>query len=370
LEFEQKANMTHIVIDAREIYTTTGRYIERLIHYLQQTDQFNRYTILVRQKDFDRFQLTNPNFSKQVSPYKEFTLGEQLGFTKQLYGLKADLVHFGMTQQPLLYFKRSVTTIHDLTTIRFYNPDKQKAVFWIKQQIYKVVILWAAHKSKRVITPSHFVADDLTKYAKIKDKITVTYESADKVNSPAAALPYLQNKKFIMYIGRPTPHKNLDRLVEAFRKLRDIDPSLHLVLAGKLDTNYNRLKQRLDQEGQTNIVFTDFVSDAELRWLYENTLVYCFPSLSEGFGLPGLEAMRYGAPVASSNATCLPEIYGDGALYFDPKNVDDMVATISVLLADPALRQKTADAGRLQAEKYSWLRMAEQTLQVYQKALS
>lgn len=366
MEIEQKANMSHIVIDARIIYTSTGRYIERLIHYLQQVDTVNRYTILIKPADYDKLTLPNPNFTKLASPYDDFSFGEQIGLAKQLYSLKADLVHFGMTQQPLLYLKPSVTTIHDLTTIRFDNPDKNKLAFRIKQQIYKVVILWAAYKSKRVIVPSRFVADDVTHYTHAADKTTVTYESADKIDSPATALPHLQNKKFIMYIGRPTPHKNLPRLIEAF--LQADDPALHLVLAGKLDANYRRLQSQ--HADNPRIVFTDFISEGELRWLYEQTDGYFMPSLSEGFGLPGLEAMRNGAPLASSNGTCLPEVYGDAALYFDPLSVPDITAAINKLTGDELLRDKLRAAGAEQRQKYSWKKMAEETLAVYNGAIN
>jgi glycosyltransferase involved in cell wall biosynthesis len=98
-------------------------------------------------------------------------------------------------------------------------------------------------------------------------------------------------------------------------------------------------------------------------------VAYIFPSLSEGFGLPGLEAMTHGAPVVSSNATCLPEIYGDAAHYFDPLSVEAMVIAISEVLNDKALRQKLITAGQMQVNKYSWQRMAEQTLDVYRKVL-
>lgn len=362
--------MKHIVIDARELRTSTGRYIERLLHYLQHLDQENRYTVLLKSKDLDDWQPTNPNFTKQACDFKEFSLGEQLGFAKQLYGLKADLVHFGMTQQPLLYLKKSVTTVHDLTTARFRNPDKNAIVFTIKQQVYKVVIWYAAKKSRRVIVPTNYVAKDLADYANISlDKITVTHESADKIEDHPTALPDLQKTRFIMYVGRPTPHKNLDRLVEAFGLLQAHDPALHLVLAGKLDANYERLRDRFQQQGIKNVIFTGFISDAKLRWLYEQAAAYVFPSLSEGFGLPGLEAMTYGTPLVSSNATCLPEVYGDAAVYFDPLDPEDMAAKIGTVLSDHKLRDRLVEREARQLAKYSWHRMAEQTIEVYKKVL-
>jgi len=112
------------------------------------------------------------------------------------------------------------------------------------------------------------------------------------------------------------------------------------------------------------------VSEGELRWLYEHCAAYVFPSLSEGFGLPGLEAMQHGAPVVSSNATCLPEVYGDAAHYFDPLDVQAMADAINEVITDKDLRARLIAAGHTQAATYSWKRMAEQTLAVYKTALT
>src|SRR5437868_4864329 len=107
--------MSRIAIDAREYSTSTGRYMFRLLQQLEQIDQQNDYIVLLRPEDFDTYLPKNPRFQKQVTKYKEFTFGEQFGFARQLKRLKADLVHFGMTQQPILYRRNKVTTIHDLT---------------------------------------------------------------------------------------------------------------------------------------------------------------------------------------------------------------------------------------------------------------
>jgi glycosyltransferase involved in cell wall biosynthesis len=103
--------------------------------------------------------------------------------------------------------------------------------------------------------------------------------------------------------------------------------------------------------------------------MYEHCAAYVFPSLSEGFGLPGLEAMVHGAPVVSSNATCLPEIYGPAAEYFDPRSVEDMAAKIKRVLLNEKRRKELIVAGKKQANKYSWRKTAEQTLVVYNQVL-
>jgi glycosyltransferase involved in cell wall biosynthesis len=261
--------------------------------------------------------------------------------------------------------------MHDLTTIRFRNPAKNPVVFWTKQQVYKWVNKRVAHKSDAIITPTQFVKDDVVAYTRVNPtKISVTLEAADKITEPAELVPGLENAQFIMYVGRPTPHKNLGRLVDAFVELKKSHPELKLVLAGKKDALYEAHERRVTALGIPDVVFTGFVSEGQLRWLYEHCAAYAFPSLSEGFGLPGLEAMVHGAPVASSNATCLPEVYGEAAEYFDPFTIQSIVKAIDRLLTDEPRRSELIELGQKQVQKYSWWRMAEQTLAVYEQVLN
>jgi glycosyltransferase involved in cell wall biosynthesis len=362
--------MKHIAIDARELRTSTGRYVERLLHYLQQIDTSHRYTVLLKPKDMDGWTPTNPNFTKLACPYKEFTFSEQLGFYHQLEQLNPDLVHFPMVQQPVLYRGKVVTTMQDLTGIRFSNPTKNPVIYTIKQAVYKWVNKRVAHKSDELITPTEFVKQDVVAYTGVNPaKITVTYEAADELPPQAEPVPGLESTRFIMYVGRPTPHKNLARLIDAFVLLKQQHPDLRLALVGKKDAMYSIHERRVAAQHIPDVVFTDFVSDAQLRWLFEHTAVYVFPSLSEGFGLPALEAMLCGAPVASSNATCLPEVYGDAAHYFDPQSVQDIADKINDILTNESLRNNLIQKSRPHAQKYSWQRMAEQTLAVYKRVL-
>jgi len=362
--------MAKIVIDARESGTSTGRYIDKLLEHLHGLQPAHEIVVVTKQKRLDYLVKTVPSFTVQSTPYKEFTFGEQLGFKKQLQDLHPDLIHFGMVQQPVWYRGRVVTTMHDLTTVRFRNPDKNPLVYFIKQQVYRWVNKKAARKSAAIITPTQYVKDDVAAFTHVNPgNITVTYEAADAIADEPEPFVGLEGKPFIMYVGRPTPHKNLGRLIDAFTQLQTTHPDLRLVLAGKKDANYARHEQRVRADTIQNIVFTDFITDGQLRWLYEHCSAYVFPSLSEGFGLPGLEAMVHGAPVVSSNATCLPEVYGDAAHYFDPRDASDMAAKIADVLDDPILREDLLEKGRAQAAKYSWDTMAKQTLAVYESVL-
>lgn len=362
--------MKKIVIDARESGTTTGRYVDKLIEYLHILQPPFDVVVLTKPHRITYIASIAPRFTIIKSNYSEFGFGEQIGFAFQLYKLKPDLVHFCMVQQPILYFGKVVTTMHDLTTLRFVNPLKNKYIFKFKQYVYGWVNKIAARKSITVITDSEYSKDAIAKFAHINSrKVTVTLLAADAIPVAPRPIAELEDRQFIMYVGRPQPHKNLDRLIDAFVELQTKHPNLSLVFVGKKDALYKRLEDTVKQKNVTGVIFTDFVSEAELRWLYEHCRAYVFPSLSEGFGLPGLEAMIHNAPVVSSNATCLPEIYGNAAEYFDPYNTEDMARKINKVLTNESKRKDLIEAGKKQVKKYSWRRMAEQTLAVYSDIL-
>jgi glycosyltransferase involved in cell wall biosynthesis len=362
--------MKHIVIDARESGTSTGRYIDKLIEYLHKIKPGHKVTIITTRKRVEFMEKIAPKFKVQSTRVKEFTFAEQLTLLKQIKKLQPDLVFFPASQQPLLYRGKVVTTIQDLTTVRFRNPAKNRVVYAVKRRVYVMLNKIVGRKSRLLITPSEFVKDDYAKFAHVNSrKITVTHESADKITNKSEPIDELVGKQYIMYVGRPTPHKNLGRLIDAFEILRQQHPHLRLVLAGKKDASYYQHEKSVKARGIKNVLFTDFVSEGQLRWLYENTAAYVFPSLSEGFGLPPLEAMQHGAPIVSSDATCLPEIYQDAALYFDPLDVKDMAKKIERMITDTTLRQKHITKGYAVVKQYSWERMARQTLEVFNEAL-
>lgn len=360
----------HIVIDARESGTSTGRYIDKLIEHMHHIENAHAISVLTKDSRIEFMKRIAPGFEIVPTKYKEFTFGEQLGFMKQIKALQPDLVHFGMVQQPVLYGGKVVTTMHDLTTIRFRNPAKNPVIFTIKQFVYKWVNKRVAKKSVRIITATEFVKQDIVDYTHIDpNKISITPEAADKITDQSEAIGELTGKQFIMYVGRPLPHKNLERLIDAFGLLQATHPDLQLALIGKKDVLYEQHEQKTNRRGIKNVRFLGFVSEGQLRWLYEHTAAYVFPSLSEGFGLPPLEAMIHGAPVVSSKATCLPEVCGDAAEYFDPSDTKGMAAAIDKVISNEKVRSELIIRGKTQAAKYSWDTTALLTFDIYNEVL-
>lgn len=364
----------HIVIDARMRRASTGRYADRLLEHLQTVDTFHRYTILLQPDD--PWKPKAGNFRTLPCPYPQFSFNplDQIGFTRQLYKLKPDLVHFTMTQQPLLYFGRIVTTTHDLTMFRFVRRGKTpKPIFWFKMSLYRFLFRWSHMKSDKIITPTKYVAEDLAAYQpSTAHKLVVTYESSEPPLKAKAVRPKQVGEKdqFIMYLGTAFPHKNLEVLFDALDILRQKRPELKLVLVGKKDIHYQELEEKArNHPSMANIIITGFLPDEEAKWLHQYSLAYVFPSLSEGFSLTPMEAIVHGAPVVSSDATCLPEVYGNAAYYFDARYPKDIAAKVGEVLDNSKLRDKLIKNGQKLIKKYSWRRMAEETLIVYKEIL-
>lgn len=365
--------MKHIVIDARGRRSSTGRYVDRLMEHLQHIDTKNRYTVLLEPDD--EWRPLSSSWSTKACPFRRFSFNplDLILLGVFIRRLEPDLVHFSMTpQEPVLSVGPRVSTTHDLTMLRFTRRGKySRLVHKIRMTGYKF-LFWFSHRvSKHIITPTQYVATDLAKHHPFtKDKITITHEASEPPHGIKAEQPQKVHTPFIFHVGSPFPHKNIERLTEAFTILKQSHPNLQLVLPGKREQYFDKIEALIETHPyRGDILIPGFVSDAELKWLYQNAEAYVLPSLSEGFGLPGLEAMAHGCPLVSSNATCLPEVYDDAAEYFDPKDVSDMASKVDKVISNEQRRKELIGKGYAQIKKYSWTKMAEQTLEVYESVL-
>ncbi len=363
----------HIVIDARIRRSTTGRYADRLIEHLQTIDNFHQYTILVQPDD--PWKMKAKNFRTVACPYPQFSVNplDELGYTMQLYSLKPDLVHFTMTQQPLLYFGKIVSTTHDTTMYHFVRRGSTPLpLYKAKIGLYSFLVWWSHRKSDKILMPTHTVADEFAQLQPFtKNKTVVTLEASEPAFAVKGVKPPHVSKQFILYVGTAFPHKNLQKLIEGFEVLLKTYPDLQLVMTGKREEKHmvELMEWTQPRPSFKNILLPGFVTDAELKWLYEHCQAYVFASLSEGFGLPPLEAMAHGAPVASSNASVMPEVYGDAAHYFNPRKPTDLARAVTEIMEDDELRELLIKKGHEQLKKYSWRRMAEETLIAYKDVL-
>ena len=369
-----------IVIDGRWVKQTgIGRYVERTTEELLKLDKQNDYVFLIRDKERKKYSLDSYKNVKMVTAnYRWFTFGEQLGLLKIINTLKPDLVHFPNFAYPVLYTRKFVLTVHDLTLFEYKTINSSRntrLVYEIKHLAMRFAFWMGVHRAKFVIVPTEFVKRQIVKKYRLNPaRVCVTHEASDGRLAATGKIDLKKfsiTKPFLLCVGNAYPHKNLERLVEAFAKVIDEHKlNIQLVIAGKKDVFHERVEAEVVKDKlEDRVVFTDYVTDAELAGLYEKAELYVFPSLSEGFGLPGLEAMAYGLPVVSSNATCLPEVYGDAAEYFDPLSVDDMASVIAKLYNDKKRQAELIKNGKEQIKKFSWEETARKTLAVYKKVL-
>lgn len=360
-------------------FTGIGRYVYELTENLFKIDQENEYVLFFNNPEYSEFNPPNARISKVLVNSPHYSSQEQTIFLKHLRKSKLDLMHFTHFNAPIFYFGRSVVTIHDLTLSFF--PGRKMTSF-IHRLGYQITIKSSVTKAKKIISVSHNTKKDLQNVLHVSPKkIEVIYlgvnglfyheENQQKIHSVQEK--YAISKPFLLYSGVWRTHKNLLNLIRAFSILKE----KHgwdgcLVITGRKDPHYAPEIENLvnSLNLQKSIIFVGHVDEGDLVILYNAAKVYVFPSLYEGFGLPPLEAMQCKTPVAASNVSAIPEVCGQGnALFFDPKNPQDMAEKIHILLTNPAQRQKIIENGFKHVKQFSWEKMAKETLKVYNEAL-
>jgi len=364
-----------------------GRYSQNLIKNLLELDQENEYVLFMTDADKKEFENSEIKNSVKIENLKlkivttniaHYSLAEQIKLPKILAKEKLDLMHFLNFNYPVCYKGKFIPVIHDLTLIKF--PSTAKKTNLIKKWAFSYVLKKACQNSVKVIAISEHTKRDIVETFKIDSrKIKVIYEASDDKNLLKCDLENVDRlkKKYkidtpaILYVGQFRPHKNLPSLVDAFSLIHQKMPC-KLVLLGKPDPDHKRLQASIDAAvdkavPKDDIIMPGFVSDEELACWYKIATVFVFPSLYEGFGLPGLEAMQMETPVVAANNSVLPEIYQDAAIYFDPFETADIADKIKMVLASQKLQAGLIQKGKERVKHFSWRKMAEETLDLYRQ---
>jgi len=309
------------------------------------------------------------NVKKILVNAKHYSLAEQIGFAKKLYKEKLDLVHFPHFNHPILYRKPFIVTIHDLTLSLY--PGK-KMTKWYHRLAYHIVIRNAVKKAKKIIAVSRNTKNDIIRFLRVDPKkITVIHNGLTKeftfihdvTKFDKTLKKYKIKKPFLLYTGNWRDHKNLVRLVKAFKILKEkYYFDFNLVLTGKENSFYPEVKQTIkDLELENEIILPGLVSEEELVYLYNAAFIYVFPSLYEGFGLPPLEAMACGTPVVASFSSSMPEILKDNVVYFDPYDEKDLAEKIQKLHTDVKLQTELIGKGMDLVKEYNIDDMTKKT---------
>lgn len=268
----------------------------------------------------------------------------------------------------------TVISIMDLAYLKYPEMFTKKDLYQLKN--------WTSYSvknAKLVFTISQSSKNDIIRFYNIdSQKIKVIYPGIkseseimkNKLSFKEVSEKYNISKNFILFVGTLQPRKNITKLIEALSLLLNKDGGIHLnnknlqlIIVGKKGWQYEEILSAPEKFGVTeNVKFLDFVSNDELDILYKNALVFCLPSLYEGFGLPVLEAMQKGCPVITSNVSSLPEAGGSAALYFDPNNTNDIANKLEVVILNKKLRNEMIRQGYEHIKKFSWDKSAKETL--------
>jgi glycosyltransferase involved in cell wall biosynthesis len=374
--------MSRIGIDCRmysSAFTGIGRYVYELAKNLLQIDKSNEYVLFFNDPEYGKFSPPHKNVKKVLVNAPHYSLKEQTKFLRILNRERLDLMHFTHFNAPILYNRPFVVTIHDLT-LHFYPGRKKSSP--LHRFAYGLTLKTAVKKAKKVITISENTKKDLQILLRTpSEKVEVIYEGVDEKFRVLADREPVENVKkkygisgkYLLYTGVWRCHKNLPNLIEAFHILKnEYDFDGRLVITGRHDPLYapEIIDKAISLNLGEDVIFTGLVDEDALVPLYNGALAYVFPSLYEGFGLPPLEAMKCGVPVAAARASCLPEICGENnAIYFNPNNPHDIAEKIFRITSEKSLREKLIENGLNHVKKFSWPKMAEQTLRIYEKIL-
>lgn len=373
-----------IVIDGRLHgleYAGLGRYVMSLVEELQKIDKENHYFLLLRKKQFSEV-LIGENWERVLVDDRHYSVKEQISVVRKINRINPDLVHFPHFNVPLLYKGPFVVTIHDILMHRLRGKDSTTLPFYkyaAKRVGYKAVFRKSVMKSQKIMVPSESTKNDLLEYYKGLDsnKIIVTHEGlsdniGDTLKEQEVLTKYNIRNDYFVYVGNAFPHKNLKRLVEAIYFLNQRRPKkVKLVLGVGRNVFHERLKAQIKElNAEEYVATTGFVPDAELGSLFRFSKGFVYPSLLEGFGLQGLEAMRAGTLALVSDIPVFKEIYEKHAVYFNPHDFSSIQKSMEQVLDMSVNKRKNIiKQSQKFLKKYSWKEMAQQTLEIYKSSV-
>ncbi|MBI2031218.1 MAG: glycosyltransferase family 4 protein [Candidatus Levybacteria bacterium] len=341
----------------------SGQYCFELLLNFNEIDKKNNYIIYIPDNPASDMPQESENWNyKIVKPRKLWTMFG-LSFELILGNSKPDIFFTPTHYLPLFTSIPSAISILDLSYLHFPQLFKGKDFIQLKY--------WGRYsikKAKRIFTISQASKDDIINLYKIpSEKIIVTYpgiksqiSNLKSQNMEDLKKKYGINNPYILFVGTIQPRKNIVRLIEAFSKLKT---DVELVIVGRKGWMWEEIlvaPEKFDVEKR--VKFLHEIPDDELPNFYKNAICFVLPSLYEGFGLPILEAMKYGCPVLTSNISSLPEAGGQAAIYFNPENVEEITKNLKKIIEDLDLRRELATKGYEQVKKFSWEKTARETL--------
>jgi len=324
--------MKHIGIDARLLFQTgVGTYLQNLLHYLPlYASQGVTFTFYCLPSDAPFIQKEVPNGRIRTTTALWHSWKEQADFLRCINRDNLDLMHFTYFGHPVLYRRKYISTIHDVTPLLFKTgkaSTKNPFIYWTKHIIFSLVLRNQVEQSKAIITPTNTVKEQLALVygSSIENKITPIYEGVSYRLLSGEGGKNTIEKPYLLYVGNFYPHKNVEFLIRAFAKSKS---HYSLVLAGPHDYFLKRILISLSNEEKKDIIIKDRQSLSELVTLYKHADALIHPSISEGFGLPIVEAMYFGLPIIASHIPVFQELIGASYYSFDPFEESSVIQAI------------------------------------------
>ena len=360
------------------IYQGVRTYLANLIEAMLKVENEFAYFIYAKNpKELSYWKENNSDVTLKKLPSASGRFNLLMGFPLCVIRDKLSLFHSQYVLPPFIPCK-SVLTIHDI--LFESHPEFFPEVH---RRLLKFFIPFSAKRADRIISVSEFTKKQIMKYYRVpEEKITVIYEGAsDKflpIRDKELIKPVLEKygikKRYILFVGRVEPRKNIVGLLNAFVYIKNKGmKDFCLVIVGNQDKIFQE-KELFDQikelQLDSDVIFTGGVSDEDLPVLYNEAEVLVYPAFAEGFGLPVLEAMACGTPVVTSNTTSLPEVTGDAAILVNPYSSEEIGQALEKILNDDSLRRELALRGLQRAKKFSWQDAAKKTIEVYKEVLS
>jgi len=351
-----------IGIDARKLHDFgIGTYIRNLLRQLARMDRRTEFVILCRPEDRETLAALGENFRAVVESAGNYSAKEQVTIPLALMREGVTLFHAPHYVLPPLVRCTSVVTIHDCIHLMFPQYLPNRFAYWYA----RTSIGLAARRATRIMTVSESSKRDILKFVDTEPgKIDVIYNAYDErfaidpreEDVVRVRERYQLESEFVLYAGNVKPHKNLERLIEAFHLVRKRGLEyLKLVLIGDEISKYTALRRAVHHHQLHKYVrFLGYLPEETLAVMYRLAGVFVFPSLYEGFGLPPLEAMASGTPVVTSNVSSLPEVAGDAAVLVDPYDPRAIADGIYQVLTDEQLRRDLRRKGVARAGMFSW----------------
>lgn len=350
-----------------------GRYSFELLTELIKISPNDQFFVIYNQKNSDINDIASlKELGAELIPtnINHYSLAEQLYLYRLLNKLDLDLVHFPNFNVPILYKGKFVVTIHDM--VHHKISGHKKSTKW-KFYAYKYIIEQAAKRAVKIITVTNSAKKDIVELLNISpDKVEVIYEAPTEYqnlspNIEKTKAKYLITRPYFLFVGTLERKKNVPMLTKGFDILiNKYKVNMDLVVAGKVDKHYPDVKDKaMDIRNKNNLIFTDYVTNTDQMALYQGAYAFVTASMHEGFGLPGVEAMKAGIPLLASNIPVFNEVYDNAAIYFDPTDPDDIAEKMYLLISDTQFHQKMQRQSFERAQYFSWKKCAEETLQIY-----